>query len=224
MRNRRLFIKVLLIITILVSLNKSIVMAASDENGIFNFNKDGNWKPGDEVTHSFEIENIWGVECYLNSLYFKYSYIYDIDKDKEYTVEEAIKSELIDNYNVKLYIINANKIKEEIYNGTLRDLSNTKIKLKEDIFMKLDSTVSIEMKIYFNEECGNEFQNKSLEYILNPSAFKVEYSEGNHKVDSFLNNIRTGDKSIYDSTIQSISIALCLVGLTILWRKVTEKV
>lgn len=222
MKYGKLFITLFLISSILFNYNIVKVKADSDENSIFSFNKDGYWKPGDVVTHEFKLNNIWGVECYLNSLYFKYSYIYDLDTKEKYTVEEALESKLLDNYNVDFYIKKVDGTKEKLYEGTIMNLSNTEIDLNPDIFLKLDGSVVFEMTISFDEYSSNEFQNKSLEYIILPEAYKVEYDKGDNGLDKFINSIKTGDNIIFNRIIQAISISLCLIALIIFWKKTSN--
>lgn len=209
----------ILIIIVQVLSNTAFVKAGEDDKIIFSFEKDGYWKPGDIKSHDFILKNIWNEECYVDYLYFKYSYVKDSETDKKYTVEEAVQEGLIENYNVSLNMV-LNDKEILLYEGTLRGLTFTKIELDHNIFMKLDSEIKFNMVISFNELTDNKAQNKQLEYIITPEAFKVIKDQNGDSFSNVLTDaIKTGDNFLINGIIQTLSLIFVLSALLLLWKK-----
>ena len=70
--------------------NSYDVKAYKKYNEIYNFEKDGYWKPTDDIVHDFYIENIWNEGCYLEGIGFQRVSISDIQSNKIYETNEAI--------------------------------------------------------------------------------------------------------------------------------------
>ncbi|CDM67308.1 hypothetical protein CM240_0129 [Clostridium bornimense] len=160
-------IKILLIMLVIV-VNPTIVRA--ENTNIYSTEEDGVWRPTDKITKNFVIKNVWKEKCFLEGISFNRTIIKDIDTGRGYSVEEATKEGILDDeYNVTI-----NMGEEILYSGTIKELVKKTVMLDKPIFMDLDSTVKFSIAIDFNSMAGNELQNKRYEYILYPSAFKVE--------------------------------------------------
>lgn len=147
------------------------VKADKKNNQIYSFEKDGYWRPTDDIGHDFYIENLWEEECYLESIGFKRISIKDISNDKVYSENEAVSSGIMDDK----YYVTINQGEKNIYSGKMSELMKQEyITLDEPIFLELDTKVEFSMNIYFDALAGNEYQNKKYEYVLYPKAFKVE--------------------------------------------------
>jgi len=170
-------LRILLIIIIIVGIlvaDFSVVLAAGDDDKtVFSFEKDGYWKPSDSISRDFTVKNIWGKECYLDYITFNNTYIKDISTLKEYSVEEAVDYGIINDYKVIISLNDANEGKEILFKGSMQELCNAKIELKEKLFMELDSVVTFNISITLDALASNEYQNKSYQYILQPSAFEI---------------------------------------------------
>ena len=72
------------------------VKADKKYNEIYSLEKDGYWKPTDDIEHDFYIENIWGEQCYLEGIGFQRISIKDVSTDETYNEDDAISSGIID--------------------------------------------------------------------------------------------------------------------------------
>ena len=178
MNKSRIFLIIIIIIGILGADFTVVLAAEDDDKTVFSFEKDGYWKPSDSISRDFYVKNIWGKVCYLDYFAFKNTYIRDVKTLKEYSVEEAINSGIINDYKVIISLIDANKGKDILFEGSMQEVSNTKIELKEKLFMELDSVVTFNISITLDALASNEYQNKSYEYIIEPSAYEVTTPDG----------------------------------------------
>ena len=197
------------------AVNIQQVKAEKQDSEIYNLDKDGYWKPKDNIAHDFYIENIWGETCYLESISFRRISIKDVGSDKSYNIDEAISSGIIDD----AYNITINEGENLLYSGDISDLvSKEHIPLKEPIFLELDTKIKFTISIYFDPLAGNEYQNKKYEYLLYPEAFKVE--------EVFKPEIslpQTGSV-ISSFTIGIVGICLIILGLLISLRNKRKEV
>lgn len=174
----------------------------AEENGkgnmIFDFEDDGYWKPGDTVTRKFDITNVWEVECYISGLYFEDCYK-EMQKEKEpFDVELKLLSE-------------DGKDKKVIFKGNIADMDDTKINFNEKRYLKYDESIYFEMTITFENDAGNEYQDKEFKYIIYPTAYKVS-------TGSELNNpLKTGDG--ITAIVSSIFILSLMTMIVILRRR-----
>ena len=197
------------------SVNIQQVKAEKQDSEIYNLDKDGYWKPKDNIAHDFYIENIWGETCYLESIAFQRISIKDVGSDKSYNIDEAISSGIIDD----AYNITINEGENLLYSGDISDLvSKERIPLKEPIFLELDTKIKFTISIYFDPLAGNEYQNKKYEYLLYPEAFKVE-----EVFKPEINLPQTGSV-ISSFTIGIVGICLIILGLLISLRNKRKEV
>lgn len=183
----------IVLIIILGSINRK-AFAAENDNYIYDLSIDGYWKPGDVKKHDFEIRNGIGEKCYLESLSFKQISIKDLENDKEYSLLEAEKADIIDAYDITLYI-NDDKYGESIlYSGKLKNISDNDISMEKDLFMDIDQSIKFQILISFDEKAQNQYQNKNYQFILTPKSHKVIYSEDGS--DKYTPN--TTQKGYYD--------------------------
>lgn len=197
------------------SVNIQQVKAEKQDSEIYNLDKDGYWKPKDNIAHDFYIENIWGETCYLESIAFQRISIKDVGSDKSYNIDEAISSGIIDD----AYNITINEGENLLYSGDISDLvSKERIPLKEPIFLELDTKIKFTISIYFDPLAGNEYQNKKYEYLLYPEAFKVE-----EVFKPEINLPQTGSV-ISSFTIGIVGICLIILGVLISLRNKRKEV
>lgn len=179
------------------------VKADKKNNEIYSFEKDGYWRPTDDIGHDFYIENLWEEECYLESIGFKRISIKDISNDKVYNENEAVSSGIMDDK----YYVTINQGEKVLYSGKMSELMKQEyITLDEPIFLELDTKVEFSMNIYFDALAGNEYQNKKYEYVLYPKAFKIE-----EEFKPEINLPQTGSV-ISSKLIVLVSILLILIG------------
>ncbi|MBU5316108.1 hypothetical protein KQI30_07470 [Clostridium bornimense] len=196
-------IKFLLIMLVIVT-NPIIARA---EN-IYSIEEDGVWRPTDEIRKDFVIKNVWKEKCFLESISFDRTVIKDINTDKEYSIDEAIKEGILDDeYNVTI-----NMGKEKLYSGTINELAKKTIVLDKPIFMDLNSKVDFCININFNAMAGNSYQNKRYEYILYPRAFKV-VEDTNIDMPRFIT--QTGS-SLSSTNLLIGSLAIIIFGTLLL--------
>ena len=151
------------------TVNVHEVKAEENYNEIYSFEKDGFWRPTDDIGHDFYIDNIWGEECYLEGITFERVNIKDVATDEVYSEDKAISSGIMDDK----YYVSISQGEKVIYSGKMSELMKKNyIELEEPIFLNLDTKVKFSMSIYFDALAGNEYQNKKYEYILYPKAFK----------------------------------------------------
>ncbi|MBU5316103.1 hypothetical protein KQI30_07445 [Clostridium bornimense] len=188
-----------------------VVGAKAATTNIYSTEEDGVWRPTDKISKTFEIENIWGKKCYLEGIEFSRSYIRDTDTDYKYSIEEAEKEKILDNiYNVTITYND-----EKIYSGTMENLASRTIKFKKPIFMDLNFVGEFYITIVFNNQSGNDYQNKSYEYILEPKVFVVT---ANNKVENNLSSLtKTGGFSDRDTLIMVGVLIIC--GGIVIWLK-----
>ena len=179
------------------------VKADKKNNEIYSFEKDGYWRPTDDIRHDFYIENLWEEECYLEGIGFKRVSIKDISNDKVYNENEAVSSGIMDDK----YYVTINQGEKVLYSGKMSELMKQEyITLDEPIFLELDTKVKFSMNIYFDDLAGNEYQNKKYEYVLYPKAFKIE-----EEFKPEINLPQTGSV-ISSKLIVLVSILLILIG------------
>lgn len=168
-----IFLIIIIIIGILGADFTVALASENDDKTIFSFEKDGYWKPSDSISRDFNVKNIWGKVCYLDYITFKNTYIRDVETLKEYSVGEAINNGIINNYKVVISLNDANIGRDILFQGSIWDLIDAKIKLKNKIQMELDSVVTFNISITLDKLASNEYQNKSYEYIIEPLAYEV---------------------------------------------------
>ena len=156
-----------------LGVNTICVKADTKDNEIFSLDKDGFWAPLDSITHEFTVENIWGQSCYFDYLKFNDSYIKNTATGENYTLEEAIEKDLIDAYDVVISLDDKKYGQEIIFNGKLKDLVNTRVLLKKDIYMELDTVVNFTINISFDAMADNRYQDMQYVFIFYPHAYKV---------------------------------------------------
>ena len=112
------------------------VKADKKNNEIYSFEKDGYWRPTDDIGHDFYIENLWEEECYLEGIGFKRVSIKDISNDKVYNENEAVSSGIMDDK----YYVTINQGEKVLYSGKMSELMKQEyITLDEPIFLELDT-------------------------------------------------------------------------------------
>lgn len=195
------FLKTAMISTILMFAAMNFnVMAA--ENNVYSLEKDGYWKPTDDIKHEFYINNIWGQQCYVDSIGFDRVSIKDVSTGKEYTEQQAKDMGFFDDeYNVTL--LQGDK---QLYSGSIGDLVDKDIKFDEPLLMNKDSKYNFTMDIKFNPLARNKYQDKQYEYKFTPTAFKIVEEIPSNTI---MNMPRTG--SIINSRVLTV-IAICIVG------------
>jgi hypothetical protein len=161
--------------------NNFTVVSAEEGNDmtVFSFEKDGYWEPSDSISHNFTIKNIWGKSCYLDYITLNKNYIIDVKTLREYSIDQAIENGIINDYNVVICLNDANEGNDILFDGSMKELENYKIQLKKKIFMEQNTTVTFNIKISFDKLAKNQYQNKSYQYIIEPSAYQVIPSEKN---------------------------------------------
>ncbi|CDM67313.1 hypothetical protein CM240_0134 [Clostridium bornimense] len=201
----------LFIIILSLSMIK-VVSVKAELTDIYSTEEDGVWRPTDKISKTFKIQNIWGKECYLEGIEFSKSYIKDNDINYKYSIEEAEKENILDN----VYNVTITYGEEEIYSGTMDDLANRTINFKEPIFMDLNFVGEFYITIEFNNLVGNDYQNKSYQYILKPNVFVVMME--NNVDDSLLVLTKTGE-IINKNTLIMVGI-LTVGGGVVIWFKI----
>lgn len=166
---------VIVVITGILCANP-IFTKANEDSSIFSLEKDGYWKPSDAITREFIISNTWNQKCYLDGFIFSNSYIKDLSTDRQYSVKEAIDEKIIDDYNVSLSIKDEIEGNEVLFSGGFNELINTQVKFSKPIYMNLDKQIKFSISISFDPKAGNEYQNKSYEFIISCDAHKTIYS------------------------------------------------
>ena len=196
-----------LVFLLFFTVNSYDVKADKKYDEIYSLEKDGYWRPTDDIAHDFYIENIWGEQCYLEGIGFQRISIKDVSTDKTYTEDNAISSGIIDDK----YYVTINQGEKLLYSGKMAELMNQEyITLDEPIFLELDTKIKFSMQIYFDALAGNEYQNKKYEYVLYPKAFKIE-----EEFKPEINIPQTGS-IISSNLIIGISGLLIVFGLVIL--------
>ena len=203
------YIKTTIFILVLIFINMFYINAKAkvEENNLFDIEQDGYWQPGDTKTTEFEIENMWEEKCVLESITFTKSYIKDIKTGKEYTTKEAIEDELLNSYNIIIFLDDEKYGTYQLFEGDFEKLCNSKIKFNNKIYMDIDSKVKININITLNKDTNNNYQNKSYKFILEPNAYKINYEtdktdKPNQIEDDYVNSdnifrrfIKTGDET-----------------------------
>ena len=186
--------------------NSYDVKAYKKYNEIYNFEKDGYWKPTDDIVHDFYIENIWNEGCYLEGIGFQRVSISDIQSNKIYETNEAISSGIMDNK----YYVTISKGDKLCYSGKMSQLMKQEyITLDEPIFLEVDTKIKFSMEIYFDALAGNEYQNKKYEYVVYPKVFKIK-----EEFKPEINLPQTGS-IISSNLIIVLSILLIVFGINI---------
>ena len=202
------FIVFLLFFTV----NSYDVKADKKYDEIYSLEKDGYWRPTDDIAHDFYIENIWGEQCYLEGIGFQRISIKDVSTDKTYNEDDAISSGIIDDK----YYVTINQGEKLLYSGKMSELMKQEyITLDEPIFLELDTKIKFSMQIYFDALAGNEYQNKKYEYVLYPKAFKIE-EEFKSEVDL----PQTGSKY---SSLTIVMLSACIIIIGIMLSRKGEK-
>ena len=202
------FIVFLLFFTV----NSYDVKADKKYNEIYSLEKDGYWRPTDDIAHDFYIENIWGEQCYLEGIGFQRISIKDVSTDEIYDEDDAISSGIIDDK----YYVTINQGEKLLYSGKMSELMKQEyITLDEPIFLELDTKIKFSMQIYFDALAGNEYQNKKYEYVLYPKAFKIE-EEFKSEVDL----PQTGSKY---SSLTIVMLSACIIIIGIMLSRKGEK-
>lgn len=202
------FIVFLLFFTV----NSYDVKADKKYNEIYSLEKDGYWRPTDDIAHDFYIENIWGEQCYLEGIGFQRISIKDVSTDKTYNEDDAISSGIIDDK----YYVTISEGDKLLYSGKMSELMRQEyITLDEPIFLELDTKIKFSMQIYFDALAGNEYQNKKYEYVLYPKAFKIE-EEFKSEVDL----PQTGSKY---SSLTIVMLSACIIIIGIMLSRKGEK-
>lgn len=200
----------LFIIILSLSMIK-VVGVKAESTDIYSTEEDGVWKPTDKISKTFKIQNIWGKKCYLEGIEFSRSYIKDNDTNYKYIIEEAEKENILDGtYNVTI-----TDGKEEIYSGTMDDLANRTINFKEPIFMDLNFVGEFYITIEFNNLAGNDYQNKSYEYILKPKVFVVTMD---NNVDDSLSMLTKTGGFINKHTLIMVGVLIVSGGVAICFK------
>ena len=197
---------------IILSLSMIKVVGVKEEStDIYSTEEDGVWKPTDKISKTFKIQNIWGKKCYLEGIEFSRSYIKDNDTNYKYIIEEAEKENILDGtYNVTI-----TDGKEEIYSGNMDDLANRTINFKEPIFMDLNFVGEFYITIEFNNLAGNNYQNKSYEYILKPKVFVVTMD---NNVDDSLSMLTKTGGFINKYTLIMVGVLIVSGGVAICFK------
>ena len=194
------------------TVNSYDVKADKKYNEIYSLEKDGYWRPTDDIAHDFYIENIWGEQCYLEGIGFQRISIKDVSTDEIYDEDDAISSGIIDDK----YYVTINQGEKLLYSGKMSELMKQEyITLDEPIFLELDTKIKFSMQIYFDALAGNEYQNKKYEYVLYPKAFKIE-EEFKSEVDL----PQTGSKY---SSLTIVMLSACIIIIGIMLSRKGEK-
>lgn len=201
-----------IVFLLLFTVNSYDVKADKKYDEIYSLEKDGYWRPTDDIAHDFYIENIWGEQCYLEGIGFQRISIKDVSTDKTYTEDNAISSGIIDDK----YYVTINKGEKLLYSGKMSELMKQEyIALDEPIFLELDTKIKFSMQIYFDALAGNEYQNKKYEYVVYPKAFKIE-EEFKSEVDL----PQTGSKY---SSLTIVMLSACIIIIGIMLSRKGEK-
>ena len=197
---------------LLFTVNSYDVKADKKYDEIYSLEKDGYWRPTDDIAHDFYIENIWGEQCYLEGIGFQRISIKDVSTDKTYNEDDAISSGIIDDK----YYVTINQGEKLLYSGKMSELMKQEyITLDEPIFLELDTKIKFSMQVYFDALAGNEYQNKKYEYVLYPKAFKIE-EEFKSEVDL----PQTGSKY---SSLTIVMLSACIIIIGIMLSRKGEK-
>lgn len=220
-----------LIIFSCLGVNTICVKADTKNNEVFSLEKDGFWAPLDSITHEFTVENIWEQKCYFDYLKFNDSYIKNTATGENYTLEEAIEKDLIDAYDVVISLSDKKYGQEVIFDGKLKDLADTRVLLKKDIYMELDTVVNFTINISFDAMADNRYQNMQYVFIFYPHAYKIapilpddpvepdnpDNSGGSSNNGGSQNDgdgdkvpVKTGDYSYYSVTFLAIIMIISL--------------
>ena len=201
-----------IVFLLLFTVNSYDVKADKKYNEIYSLEKDGYWRPTDDIAHDFYIENIWGEQCYLEGIGFQRISIKDVSTDKTYNEDDAISSGIIDDK----YYVTISEGDKLLYSGKMSELMRQEyITLDEPIFLELDTKIKFSMQIYFDALAGNEYQNKKYEYVLYPKAFKIE-EEFKSEVDL----PQTGSKY---SSLTIVMLSACIIIIGIMLSRKGEK-
>lgn len=201
-----------IVFLLLFTVNSYDVKADKKYDEIYSLEKDGYWRPTDDIAHDFYIENIWGEQCYLEGIGFQRISIKDVSTDKTYNEDDAISSGIIDDK----YYVTISEGDKLLYSGKMSELMKQEyITLDEPIFLELDTKIKFSMQIYFDALAGNEYQNKKYEYVLYPKAFKIE-EEFKSEVDL----PQTGSKY---SSLTIVMLSACIIIIGIMLSRKGEK-
>lgn len=150
-----------------------------EENQIFSLEIDGLWKPSDIKTHEFKIKNDYGEKCYLDSISFKNTLIKDVQNQIVYSLKQAEEADIIDAYDVSISINDQSMGEKLLFSGKLKELQDKDIIIPNSIYMDIDQEINFNITIMFDMQAGNEYQNKSYEFILFPKCHKIDYTIDN---------------------------------------------
>ena len=202
------FIVFLLFFTV----NSYDVKADKKYDEIYSLEKDGYWRPTDDIAHDFYIENIWGEQCYLEGIGFQRISIKDVSTDKTYTEDNAISSGIIDDK----YYVTISEGDKLLYSGKMSELMKQEyITLDEPIFLELDTKIKFSMQIYFDALAGNEYQNKKYEYVVYPKAFKIE--------EEFKSEVDLPQTGSEYSSLTIVMLSACIIIIGIMLSRKGEK-
>lgn len=202
------FIVFLLFFTV----NSYDVKADKKYNEIYSLEKDGYWRPTDDIAHDFYIENIWGEQCYLEGIGFQRISIKDVSTDKTYNEDDAISSGIIDDK----YYVTINQEEKLLYSGKMSELMKQEyITLDEPIFLEVDTKIKFSMQIYFDALAGNEYQNKKYEYVVYPKAFKIE--------EEFKSEVDLPQTGSEYSSLTIVMLSACIIIIGIMLSRKGEK-
>ena len=202
------FIVFLLFFTV----NSYDVKADKKYNKIYSLEKDGYWRPTDDIAHDFYIENIWGEQCYLEGIGFQRISIKDVSTDKTYNEDDAISSGIIDDK----YYVTISEGDKLLYSGKMSELMKQEyITLDEPIFLEVDTKIKFSMQIYFDALAGNEYQNKKYEYVVYPKAFKIE--------EEFKSEVDLPQTGSEYSSLTIVMLSACIIIIGIMLSRKGEK-
>ena len=95
------------------------------------------------------------------------------------------------------------------------DLANRTINFKEPIFMDLNFVGEFYITIEFNNLAGNDYQNKSYEYILKPKVFVVTMD---NNVDDSLSMLTKTGGFINKYTLIMVGVLIVSGGVAICFK------
>lgn len=204
-------LKIIKLFIIILSLSMIKVGNVKGESSkIYSTEEDGVWRPTDKVSKTFKIENVWGKKCFLEGIEFSRSYIKDVDTNRQYSLKEAEKYKILDNvYDVKI-----SEGDKEIYSGNINSLVDKTIEFENPIFMDLDFVKEFTITIEFDSLAGNNYQNKSYEYILEPKVFVLITDDS---ADERLSVLTKTGEVISKSTVIMVGIIIAIGGGIMIW-------
>lgn len=149
-------------------IQKKVKIISKDNDGNLGgfSDKDGFWYPGRTLEKQFSIRNGDSNEIEFDKISVNIQSISNFVMNKVFNPDEEIYKEFLKNLRVQL-----KEGDNILFDGTFEDFNNKGVLLKSPIKIKGNSEENLSLKVHFQEESGNMFEdlqnlfNLSIQYI-----------------------------------------------------------